>query len=220
MTTLYYSLCRALLRHKFLYNDVLIPIFGTLHPYGLKQILLKYQCLFPYVVDPSDGNLLRLEQSIQKAVSSGEHPSLAFTALEWLSFLDRRLSYLTTDALHNANYRFSLGEIAQVNGSHDRVVIAIRFPVLMTEMSADETDMLGAIDKPWYLVLTPYPESRQRTCELIVPESVLRSVRNPFAVGYHPRLPVFFEGYDMKRGIYLPRKPLGEDTNNLKRLYV
>ncbi|ORC89852.1 uncharacterized protein TM35_000101200 [Trypanosoma theileri] len=208
MTSLRFSIFRALLRHQKLYNNILLPVFGTLHPYGVRHVFRYHTALFPYVLSSSDGKLLKLEESIQKAALNNEGPSLAITALNWLSWMENRLAHLPTKSIHHANYRFIPGEIAQICGSGERVVIALRFPVYMTSDTNMNTGVSGTFDLPWYLVIPSFSQDLPQTKEQLVPEVFLRKVRQPVSVGYNPRLPVYFEGYDMKKGVYVPRKSI------------
>ncbi|KEG11800.1 hypothetical protein DQ04_02271100 [Trypanosoma grayi] len=220
MPSLHYTLVRAILRHKKLYNEVLLPYFATLHPYGVRHVVRHYQCLFPYVLDPSGGNLLKLEESIQKAVHSGEKASLAFDALNWLSWMERRCASVSTDVLHNADYRFVVGEICEVAGTRERAVIAVRFPVFLTEDKNPKAGNFEWLDMPWYIVLPPYNGQNRKNGEKLIPELLLRKVQHPASVGYNPRLPVFFEGYDMNKSLYVPRKSIGEAETMTTQVYV
>ncbi|KAH9582338.1 hypothetical protein LSM04_006226 [Trypanosoma melophagium] len=220
MTSLRFSIFRAILRHQKLYNNILLPVFGTLHPYGLQRVFRLHPSLFPYVLRSGDGKLFKLEESIQNAALNSEGLPLAITALNWLSWMENRLAHLPTKCIHHANYRYNLGEIAQICGSGERVVVALRFPVFMTNEVNMNNEVCGTFDLPWYLVIPSFSQNLPGATEKLVPEVFLRKVRQPVSVGYNPRLPVYFEGYDMKKGVYVPQKSIREMEKFPKRISV
>lgn len=140
----------------------------------------------------------------------GDDTSVILEGLKWLDNAQRRLENSRLGTFLHKNYEFEIGDVVYQKQLGQVGVVADRLPVCFesdewVEEQLESTQEVR-LKHPWYLILVA--SHRDLPVDMTRYGSALSHTRasTKMSIGFHSLLPVYFEGYDAKRGVYIPRK--------------
>lgn len=140
----------------------------------------------------------------------GDDTSVILEGLKWLDNAQRRLENSRLGTFLHKNYEFEIGDVVYQKQLGQVGVVADRLPVCFESDEWVQEQLESAqevrLKHPWYLILVA--SHRDLPVDMTRYGSALSHTRatTKMSIGFHSLLPVYFEGYDAKRGVYIPRK--------------
>eukprot|EP00744_Colponema_vietnamica_P004940 GILI01007307.1.p1 GENE.GILI01007307.1~~GILI01007307.1.p1 ORF type:complete len:323 (-),score=31.81 GILI01007307.1:269-1237(-) len=140
----------------------------------------------------------------------GDDTQVVMEGLKWLDNAQRRLENSRFGTFLHKNYEFEIGDVVYQKQLGQVGVVADRLPVCFENDEWVEEQLESSqevrLKHPWYLILVA--SHRDLPVDMTRYGSALSHTRSTtkMSIGFHSLLPVYFEGYDAKRGVYIPRK--------------
>lgn len=139
----------------------------------------------------------------------GEDTHQLLEGLKWISTAERRFSFTRHRNFMHENYKFNVGDVVYQHNLGQVGVVADRIPACfesddwIRDQLSSTTDI--RLKYPWYLILVA--SHNDLPVDMTRYGSELTHVRpqTKMSIGFHSLLPVYFEGYDEQKGVYIPR---------------
>ena len=161
----------------------------------------------PKVIDPFYSGM---REAIE-GNGSGVGNSVGLAALTWLHNARVRAAASKNATLVHNNYKFDVGQVVVHSTLGQLGVVADRLPVCFESNEWIDSQLGSRTDprmsEPWYLILVARHESSRAPATLTRYGSELshEPLNEKSSIGVHPLLPVFFTGFDVATGRYIPR---------------
>lgn len=205
-------LIREILRHKTFYGAQCVPFLQAQNPHTIASCLGLSPSLARLVMPSSKRPVPSITDAIRAAPSllgTKNTLQLGMEALQWLRFVQKRLAVTEHKSLVNVKYAFRVGDIVRHGALGQIGVVAAQLPVCF---ASDEWLMqnLGStadlrLEHPWYLILVSNHTGLPRDFSRYGSELTHEKLTFPTSIGMNRNLPLFFSGFDAKKGRYIRR---------------